>query len=139
MGKVFIFSKIYSWLQSTELFERPSKKIPGNWQLFEYYFEPEKDLIHVKEEQLKTDNQFGILEFEEENIFSFSCNLPISNLASISKGTWSISKNFITFIHPDDFRKNLEFQFAFEKENLKLLKKDQFGKILFFGFFKRVK
>jgi hypothetical protein len=43
---------------------------------------------------------------------------------NLESGEWSVSKNFITLIHPGDFRNNLEFQFAVEKGDLKFLKKD---------------
>ncbi len=132
------FSEILGWLQSTEMFARPSKQLPGKWQLFEYYTEIESDLNNVNEEQLKADKQRWNIEFAKDEKYLHDSNLSVSLISSIENGIWSISKNFVTLIHPENFRNNVEFQFAFEKGDLKLLKKDEFGRILFFGFFKRL-
>lgn len=138
MEKKTVFSTLLSWLQSTEMFARPSKQLPGKWQLYEYFIDAKDELLNFKADGLKENNQSLDIEIDEENQFFFKSNLPISMFQNIEKGEWSISKNFITFIHPENFRNNIEFQFAFEKGNLKLLKKDGFGKIEFFGFFKKV-
>jgi len=132
-----VFSKIVYWLKTSEMFARPSKQLPGQWNLFEYYTEPEKELIHKQEEQLKEEQLFLRIEFSENADFSYETNLPINFIADEGNFTWSIAKNFITLIHPDDFRKNQEFQFAIEKGALKILKKDSFGKIILFGFFRK--
>lgn len=131
------FSKIFGWLQSTEMFARPRKQLSGKWQLFEYYFETEKELNHISEELLKTKKQQWNIEFIEDDKYFQNSNLSIPLISTIENGDWSISKNFITLIHPKNFRKNIEFQFAVEKGNLKLLKKDGLGKIEFFGFFRK--
>lgn len=133
-----ILSNFVDWLQSTEMFARPVKKLPGKWILWEYYTEPGKELIHVEEDQLKEKQWFWEAEFTEDEKYFHRANLSVQALVDISDGTWGRSGNFITIIHPDDFRKNVEFQFAIDKEDLKLLKKDAFGKIEFFGFFKKV-
>lgn len=138
MEKKTVFSTLLSWLQSTEMFARPSKQLPGKWQLYEYFIDAKDELLNFKADGLKENNQSLDIEIDEENQFFFKSNLPISMFQNIEKGEWSISKNFITFIHTENFRNNIEFQFAFEKGNLKLLKKDGFGKIEFFGFFKKV-
>ncbi|WP_175552442.1 lipocalin family protein [Tangfeifania diversioriginum] len=119
------------------MFARPSKQLPGQWNLFEYYTEPGKELIHKQEEQLKEEQLFLRLEFSENADFSYETNLPINFIAEEGNLTWSIAKNFITLIHRDDFRKNQEFQFAIENGVLKILKKDTFGKIILFGFFRK--
>ena len=119
------------------MFARPSKKIPGEWELFEYYTEPEKSLIHKQEEQLRDEQLFLKIDFSENGEFSYNKNLPVNFIDATGKFTWSIAKNFITLNHPDDFRKKQEFQFAIEKGVLKLLKKDNFGKIILFGFFRK--
>ncbi len=131
------FSKISKWLQSTEMFARSGKQLTGKWQLFEYYFESEKKLNHISEELLKTKKQQWNIGFIEDEKYFQNSNLSIPLISAIEDGTWSISKNFITLIHPKKFRKNIEFQFAIEKGNLKLLKKDGLGKIEFFGFFRK--
>ncbi|NOR75224.1 MAG: hypothetical protein GQ525_08690 [Draconibacterium sp.] len=138
MNKTLIIAKINSFLQSTEMFARPSKQLPGKWQLFEYYIDEVKELKHVNSEMLTSGKQNWDIEFTENGKYTHSCNLPISLILEIENGSWSTSKNFITLNHPSNFRKNVEFQFAFEKDNLKLLKKDTFGKIEFFGFFRKL-
>jgi len=132
-----IISKLSDFLQSSEMFARPSQQIPGKWDLYEYYTENESDLKHVKEEFLNSENLFWNMEFLDDEKYMADSNLSLTIISSIEKGTWSISKNFITLEHPEDSKKNVEFQFAIEKENLKILKKDTLGKIDFFGFFRR--
>jgi hypothetical protein len=137
MEKKSVFSAFFSWLKSTEMFARPSKQLPGKWQLFEYYIDSDNELLHIDETQLIASNEKWLMEFAEDRVnHQSSLSVPLS--AGIENGTWSLSKNFITFLHPVDFRKNLEFQFAIEKNRLKLLRKDGFGKIEFFGFFKKL-
>lgn len=131
------FSGIWKWLGATEMFARPSKKLPGKWVLFEFYTEPGKELIHKTSEQLTAEKIFWEIEFNTEEKYIHHSNLPIPVVAKITNGTWSRSKNFITLLHPDNFRDNVEFQFAIEKDNLKLLKKDSLGRIEFFGFFRK--
>lgn len=126
-------------LQLGELFRRPSKKIPGEWKLYEYYIDVKDELLHFNEEALKDNNNQLELEFGENGAFDRKAILPVSLMQNLNKGSWSVAKNFITIIDPSNFRNNVEFQFAFEKGNLKLLKKDAFGKIEFFGFFKKPK
>lgn len=138
MEKRSLISKFINWLKNTEMFERPAKKIPGKWQLIEYYSEPGSELVHVTQNQLNDKNQLWEIEFMENQKFVHRWNIPNKCVSEIEDGTWSISRNYVTIIHPADFRKNAEFQFAFEGELLKLLKKNTFGKIDFFGFFKRL-
>ena len=139
MNRTSIIDKISNLLQSTEMFVRPSKKLPGKWQLYEYYIDEAKELKHVKSEQLTSEKQNWNIEFTtEREKYIHNSNLSVPLISKIENGLWSISKNFITIIHPQDFRKNIKFQFAIEKGDLKLLKKDEFGKIEFFGFFKKL-
>lgn len=131
------FERVIKWLGSTEMFARPSKKLPGKWVLFEFYHEPDKQLIHKTKDQLKKEKIVWEIEFDAQENYIHNTNLDIPLVSKISSGTWSRSRNFITLIHPVNFRDNVEFQFAIEKENLKLLKKDALGKIEFFGFFRK--
>lgn len=131
------FLKIGVWLQSTELFERPRKKLPGKWQLFEYFVDEKAELLHFEEKDLKASKQFFDLEFLEQN-YSRQSNIPIPLIENSKSGKWSTSKNFVTLLDEENFRESTEFQFAFEKGNLKLLKKNAFGKIEFFGFFRKL-
>ena len=137
MEKKSVFVTFFSWLKTTEMFARPSKLLPGKWQLFEYYMDTDSELCHIEEDQLKTADEKWLLEFSEEMV-AHQSNLSVPLIVGIENGTWSLAKNFITFIHPKDFRKNIEFQFAIEKNILKLLRKDGFGKIEFFGFFRKL-
>jgi len=131
-----VFTAFFQWLKSTELFARPSKQLPGRWQLFEYYYDYEKELHHITEPELKEGNENWFIEFTTEEKYLQQSRLRISFISNIENGNWSISRNYITFIHPENFRNNVEFQFAIEKGVLKLLKKDTLGNIEFFGFFK---
>ncbi len=133
------FSAIKEWLASTEMFARPSKKLPGKWELFEYYFEPEKELVHVEQIRMDSQKLFWQIDFAENDSFFHKTNVTVPLISKIDNGKWSIAKNFVTIINPDNFRNNVEFQFAVEKDVLKLLKKDGLGKIEFFGFFRRPK
>ena len=132
------FSTFFDWLESTEMFVRPSKLLPGKWQLFEYYVDRGTDLLNFKEEELKKQKENWTIEFSENEKFIQKGNLSVELISRIENGVWSISRNFVTIINPSDFRKNVEFQFAIAKGQLKLLKKDAFGKIEFFGFFTRL-
>ena len=123
---------------STEMFARPSKQLPGKWQLFEYYVDRGDDLLNFKEEELKKSKENWSIEFSDNEKFIQNGNVSVELIAGIENGIWSISRNYVTIIHPNDFRKNVEFQFAIAKKQLKLLKKDPFGKIEFFGFFRKL-
>jgi len=130
------FLKVSNWLQSTEMFERPRKKLPGEWRLYEYYVDEGNELLHFKEEALKKMNYTFNIEFIEDQYTRHS-NIPIPLIQNSKNGKWSVSKNFVTLLDEQNFRDSTEFQFAFEKGNLKLLKKNAFGKIEFFGFFRK--
>ena len=131
------FLKISVWLQSTELFERPSKKLPGKWQLYEYFVDDKEELLHYEKKDLEASKQFFEIEFREQN-YSRQSNIPIAIIENSKSGKWSVAKNFVTLLDEENFRESTEFQFAFEKGNLKLLKKNAFGKIVFFGFFRKI-
>lgn len=132
-----LLSRFTSWLASPEVFGKFSKNLPGEWHLFEYYVDEKNELIHFQRDDLKRKKQAMVLILTEEN-FMVDAQIPISVVQDLKNGQWSAAKNFITFIDPANFRNNIEFQFAFEKGNLKLLKKDEKGMIEFFGFFKPV-
>lgn len=138
MGNNIGFSALFNWLKSTEFFARPSKKIPGKWILKEFYFEPENELLHFSEDQLKNEKLFWELEFSGAGQFIHHSHLSIPLIDNLASGRWSRSRNFITLAHPADSEKSIEFQFAIEKDILKLLKKDSLGQIQFFGFFRKM-
>lgn len=131
------FTSVFNWLKSTEMFARPSKQIPGKWRLVEYYIETEDELRNISEAQLKAEKELWNIEFTKEKKYLHQCNLLVPLISSIKNGDWNISKNFITLKSAENTGSNVEFQFAIEKEQLKLLKKDAFGKIEFFGFFSK--
>ena len=138
MKKETFFSKALRWLLSSELFARPSRQIPGKWQLFEYYTEPSGGLLHVEEEQLKMDGLYWEVHFLGDGMLVQQANLSLPFVLEPEESCWSRSKNFLNFIHSTDFRNNLEFQFAIDREHLRLLKKDPLGRIEFFGFFRKL-
>ncbi len=57
------YHAVLNWLKSTEMFARPSKQIPGKWELVEYYIEKGNELLNIKEEQLKANSEFWHIEF----------------------------------------------------------------------------
>lgn len=128
-------SQFVDWLKSPEVFGNRKKLIPGKWQLFEYYVDEGEDLLHFDENALEQNKVLFVLSFLDNHEFKMAGNAPVKLLEGTTEGKWSVARNFITLINPKDFRSNIEFQFAFEKGNLKLLKKDAMGKIEFFGFF----
>jgi hypothetical protein len=131
------FYRIVRWLGNTELFFRPSRQIPGRWELYEYYSEPAGELLHVKEDQLKRENQFWKLNFGSGGNFSQQTNLPVPFLKGMEYCKWSTSKGFVFLRHPETCHQAEAFRFAVEKGILKLLKKDKSGRIEIFGFFRR--
>ncbi|MCK3685780.1 hypothetical protein [Maribellus sp. YY47] len=132
-----LLSRFTSWLVSPAVFGSISKNFPGEWRLYEYYVDEKEGLLHFLPEDLKCENQMMQLIFSEDN-FVVKAQLPVSLIQNLKSGAWSVAKNFITFVDSANFRNNIEFQFAFEKGNLKLLKKDERGMIEFFGFFKPI-
>ncbi len=120
------------------MFARPSKQIPGKWQLVEYYLETGEVLQNISEAQLKAEKRNWDIDFNDKNSFSHQCNLPVSLISGIKNGSWQISRNFITLYSLEDLKMHVEFQFAIDKGQLRLLKKDEKGSIEFFGFFNRI-
>lgn len=139
MEKKPVFSKIVNWLSNTEMFARPSRQLPGIWLLYEYFMDSEEKLLNFKEDTLRGNGEYLQLDVDRGSNFVLTTNLPVSLFESLKIGEWNVSKNYVTLIHPNDFRKSVEFQYAIEKGRLKLLKKDALGKIEFFGFFKKLK
>lgn len=131
-------NKILNWLQSVEMFARPSKMLPGKWQLFEYYYDSGADLINIKETELQLNKNTMLIEFNVNNILTINENLKIEIFRNFEKGNWLRKRNFVTFINNGKYEENLTFQFDASSEQLKLLKKDAKGRIDFFGFFKRI-
>lgn len=133
-----VFSRIVNWYKLTEMFTRPSRQLPGRWKLFEYYCEPGDRLINIKEEQLKRDSQFWELHFDGQGHLRQSTNLPVQFLDGASACTWHTSGNYIIWLNSGNADIKVKFQYAVVKGNLKLLKKDHTGRIIFFGFFRKV-
>lgn len=119
------------------MFARPSRQLPGKWQLFEYYSENSGELINIREDELKKQGTLWKIEFGNEGDF-FDETAGFYDFTEISGASeWILNKNYITFVYPKTGNKKREFQFAVEKDVLKLLKKDETGKIEFFGFFRK--
>ncbi len=131
------FSKLRLWLASPEVFGSITQKIPGHWHLYEYYRDWNDELLHVQEKELLSRAESMELTFSADEKFSLVACLPVPILPHEAKGCWRVHRNFIRLTGADDFRTGLEFQFAFEKDTLKLLKKDESGHIEFFGFFRQ--
>ena len=136
MKATSVFARLSNWLASPEVFGSISKKIPGDWVLYEYYFDEKEELIHKTEDDLKKNSEALQIQFFTEENFRATSKLALPVFNHLKEGNWSIHRNYITLLDSKDFRNNLEFQFAFEKENLKLLRKDKMGNIVFFGFFR---
>lgn len=132
-----LISRIGGMIRSSQMFERPSKKIIGSWQLFEYFMDKHQQLVHLQIDDLKAKQEYYQIDFQE-NEFQQNLTLEVECIQNLPSGKWEINKNFLQLIDESNFRNNVEFQFAFEKENLKLLKKNKQGEIEFFGFFSRV-
>ena len=131
-------NKFINWLKSTELFARPSKQIVGEWQLVEYYVDTEDKLINISEKQLKDDDRFWRINFLKEKYFRQQNNLNIKVIENIENGNWETTRNFVMLYGMEKLKQSFEFQFAIERDQLKLLKKDKKGRIEFFGFFTRI-
>ena len=129
----------YNWLKSTEMFARPSKQVPGIWQLTEYYTETHDELLNFSTQQVKEENRNWKIEFLDNKKYAHQCNLTLALLSKLQDGNWEISGNYITLKTGNTDASMIKFQFAVEKGQLRLLKKDGKGKIEFFGFFSRLK
>lgn len=133
-----VISRILKWYKSKGLFVRPSRQLPGQWRLFEYYTEPEGQLLNMKEDQLIQDQLYWELNFKSHGQFGQRSNLPVQFLGGSSQGTWDIFRNFIVLLQADGAGQKEEIQFAVVNGNLRLLKKDRSGRIEFFGFFRKI-
>lgn len=138
MKKTLVFSSLIKWLYSTEMFARPSKQLPGKWIMFEYYSEPGEQLINLKEEHLEQAGYYWKLDFEDFGQLNQAMNLPVQFSTEKSICNWQTSRNFLTLSHIETPEIKEEFQFAISRGNLKLLQKNTNGKIIFFGFFRKI-
>lgn len=138
MKNIISLTKIINWLKTGEMFARPSKMLPGKWQLFEYYYDSGADLVNIKETELKLRQCAMLVDFYADNTFAIDENLKIEIFRHFKTGNWLRKRNFVTFVNNWKHEKYLVFQFDADSEHLKLLKKDANGKIDFFGFFRRI-
>lgn len=132
-------SLLNRWFNLSDIFYDPDKKLIGSWQLFEFYTEPEDNLLHFTQRRLKEENLFMEIEFTENGHFHFHSNMPLPGLIHTPDLEWSRSRNFITVRNSGNPENGIEFQFAFQKNHLRLLNKDVAGRIIFFGFFTKPK
>ena len=136
-GKTII-TKLISALQSTEFFARPLKQLTtGSWELYEYYTEEKGELIHTNKNQMKEGNIFCEMVFSPDSTFLQKVNIPVDLLMHKKFRCWNRRRNFIELGCTENDRDNLKFQFAVNKQTLKLLNKNTKGEILFFGFFRK--
>lgn len=132
-----MFKRLAEWSHLFAGFERNVERIIGKWQLYEYYVDTRDGLLNVKEEELIRSNVMLVLSLLENREILFAGKFPVADFCRIEEGMWRISKNYITFSNRKNSDDTVEFQFAFEKGELKLLHKNAKGEILFFGFFKK--
>lgn len=122
------------------MFARPSREIPGRWQLVEYYSESSGNLINRKEPQLKDEKTICEVNFGENGDFYQNSNLQEGVFSRSKFSRWKHARNYVILAYSDQpDEKNEVFQFAIENGILKLLKKNVNGQIDFFGFFRRAK
>jgi hypothetical protein len=136
MAEISLFSKFLHWLQSTEMFARPSKQLPGKWELIEYYTESKDELIHMKGDDLPAFNHHWNIELKPDGTSKHEVNLNHIFKEQLIDASWINQKNFIIFLTESGIEE--QFQFAVTSQQLKLLKKDAAGAIVFFGFFNRI-
>lgn len=133
-----VLVSLLQWLSSTEMFARPAKQLPGSWSLFEFYTEQEGELMNLKEDTMKKAGYHCEITFEGQGSLHHKMNLPVQLFDKAGHGCWYTSRNFIVLSPSESTGLKEEFQFAFENDNLKILKKDTHGRIHFFGFFRRL-
>lgn len=137
MKMISTLAKLRLWLASPEVFGAISQKVPGEWHLYEYYRDWSEELVHVQEQELQVRTESMTLTFAADEKFRLAARLPISFLPHEKEGIWSVRRNFISLVDSNNSMGSIDFQFAFEKDTLKLLKKDENGRIEFFGFFRQ--
>jgi len=137
MSNFSLLSRFRQWIESADIYLRPSQKIIGRWLLFEYYTEPADELINVKEGKLIQNKLFCEIEFHSPGLLNQSSNLEVNFLEDVELYNWRLSGNFLILSYPRDTSKNEKLQYSLQKNCLKLLKKDINGKIIFFGFFRK--
>ena len=113
--------------------------LSGKWVLFEYYIEPKTGLEHVTEKNLMSREEYCIAEFLSDQTFHLHTNLKIAFFTNSGFTRWKRSSNYITLIDFKDPTKSMELQVAVKGPVLKLLKKDDRGRIVFFGLFRKAK
>jgi hypothetical protein len=125
------------WVRSVMLFLKPKLIIPGKWLLYEYYSEPEDELLHYQANYLKENNLYWEIVLEHGGLFKQKSNLPIRFLNDCEICRWKISGNYLKIKDTQELNFNEEFQIAILKDSVRLLKKDISGRIIFFGFFRK--
>ena len=139
MKRTSVFAALIQWITSAGLSFRPSRQIPGKWKLYEYYTEKDNELINLKEEQIVKCRQYWELYFETNGQLEQKTNLPVVFLSKAKRVKWHTSRNYIKLMDADERDQKVDFQYAVAGENLKLLKKDEKGRIEFFGFFRKTR
>ncbi len=86
---------------------------------------------------MKEGNIFCEMDFSPDNTFSQKVNIPVELLTHKKFWYWNRMRNFIELGYNENDSDYVKFQFAVNKQTLKLLNKNTKGEILFFGFFRK--
>ena len=107
------------------------------WSLYEYYIDQEDGLLNMKEERLQSEGLFWYIEFHDNGTLKFDSNLKVSLIEGMNPSAWEKSKSIVNLTDDNVNNKSIKFQYAFDKGNLKMLKKHPSGQIEIFAFFRR--
>ncbi len=131
-------SRINTFIQNQISNYRLNNSLLGEWKVFEFYFDSKNILHHVEKDQLESEGNFWNISFLELGILKMNVMLPAQSVKGVNANKWSRKRNYITLFDgncPDDSN---TFQYAIDNGVLKLLKKEDSGRIEIFAFFERV-
>ncbi len=131
----FSLSPFKKWLRSAVLPAVPGLILPGRWIMYEYYCEQDDELLHLTEVELLREKLYWEIEFEHSGIFRQKSNIAVKFLEHETDLYWDISRNFLDIKSKGQRER---FQFALVKDHIRLLQKERNGRIVFFGFFKKL-
>jgi len=131
----FSLSPFKKWLKSVIIPVTPGMIMPGRWVMYEYYSEPDDELMHITEEELLREKLYWEIEFDQGGIFRQKSNIAVKFLEHEKDLSWNISRNYLDI---ESKARRERFQFALVKDHIRLLQKERTGRIVFFGFFKKL-
>ena len=117
---------------------RMKHSLLGDWIMFEYYFDSGTELNHIKKGQLEANAQKWELSFFDQGTLKSVIYLKGLFIDGYSTNKWIKRKNQITLFDETRPEGSITFQYAIDKGILKLLKKEDSGRIQIFAFFERV-